>query len=344
MAAGRTVRPRFQPAAVELTDGRVLVIGGDTDFQRTAELWLPAQREFVATGSPAQRLRSSPPGQATLLPDGRVLYWTAGHEFAEVWDPATGRFSHTEVFPAQPGFRVFGSLVRAGDDVMTIGELQGADAEGELVLRLDPGTRRWSGGLPPISLPGPAQVIALANGEIALLGAFNFASWSPKNGMITPVQEWPGHLDQPGFGWTAARLGDSRVLIAGGEVRTDEPFKSRSVANVVLWEPGHAPGRGTDLPAPRSAASATAVAGSHVVVIGGRDESAAARGEAFLFGGPSGGWTPAGTLAVPRLLHRAIALADGSVLVLGGSNGADCDLFTPSNCPAQSTAELWLPE
>jgi hypothetical protein len=94
--------------ATLLPDGRVLVLGGQThpDHWVTAaestELWAPTggDRSTFVRGTPPLEARSQ--HTATLLPDGRVLVvggsWWDGVAFvtratAELWDPATGRFS-----------------------------------------------------------------------------------------------------------------------------------------------------------------------------------------------------------------------------------------------------------
>jgi N-acetylneuraminic acid mutarotase len=107
---GSMAFPRAGHTATLLTDGRLLVAGGDavTDGGPTAELYDPATGRWTATGSMADPRRDH---AATLLPDGRVLV-TGGfagsgytvdqpcagpHEpcSAEVYDPATGRWTAT---------------------------------------------------------------------------------------------------------------------------------------------------------------------------------------------------------------------------------------------------------
>jgi hypothetical protein len=103
---GSLTTPRQQSQAVRLSDGRVLVVGGNAGnagdqvhLLAAAELFDPATGKFTPTGS-MQNSRSE--FTATLLQDGRVLVaggqgdCSAGAcETAEIYDPATGTFTGT---------------------------------------------------------------------------------------------------------------------------------------------------------------------------------------------------------------------------------------------------------
>jgi hypothetical protein len=91
--------------AALLLDGRVLIVGGnggggdDTDMA-SAELFDPKTNTFSATGSMYQKHGRQ--ATATLLLDGRVLVVGGADQTgmqissdAELYDPATGKFSET---------------------------------------------------------------------------------------------------------------------------------------------------------------------------------------------------------------------------------------------------------
>lgn len=86
-------------AAIKLSDGRVLLVGGRYYFEQRAQLFDPVTLTWTATGS-TNRHRTNV--ALTALPDGRaVVVGAASSEdqaavvgnTAEIWDPATGKWS-----------------------------------------------------------------------------------------------------------------------------------------------------------------------------------------------------------------------------------------------------------
>jgi hypothetical protein len=110
---GSMLYARVDHAAVSLRDGRVLIVGGvgegehycDSSVERAVEVYDPKTGKFSATGSllevPGELGRES---TVVVLADGRVL--VAGGDTcegvstlsqrAEIYDPATRRFSYTK--------------------------------------------------------------------------------------------------------------------------------------------------------------------------------------------------------------------------------------------------------
>jgi hypothetical protein len=117
------------------------------------------------------------------------------------------------------------------------------------------------------------------------------------------------------------RLADGRILIAGGydgaDVRADaeifDPVSGRMTATGSL---------GTA----RSGATATLLADGRVLVTGGGRpdrEPRRALASAELFDPDTQRFLPAGAMAQGRYKHGAVRLANGDVLVLGGSDERD---------------------
>lgn len=119
------------------------------------------------------------------------------------------------------------------------------------------------------------------------------------------------------------RLADGRILIAGGydgnDVRSDaEIFDSASGLMMATGPLGTA----------RSGATATLLADGRVLVVGGgRPDRAPQRAlaSAEIFDPSTGHFRLAGMLAQARYKHGALRLANGDVLVIGGSDARDYD-------------------
>jgi hypothetical protein len=83
-------------AAVALSDGRVLSLGGVRGSTTASEIYVPATRTWQTAASMTDD-RSQQPFSAVALSDGRVLV-TGGDPYGklgEVWDPAAGFWTPT---------------------------------------------------------------------------------------------------------------------------------------------------------------------------------------------------------------------------------------------------------
>lgn len=120
---------------------------------------------------------------------------------------------------------------------------------------------------------------------------------------------------------TVVTLADGRILIAGGYDGRD------ARADAEIFDP--ATGRMTSagpLAAARSGATGTLLADGRVLVAGGGRpdrEPRRALASAELFDPATGRFTPAGTMAQERYKHGAVRLANGDVLIVGGSDIRD---------------------
>jgi hypothetical protein len=133
------------------------------------------------------------------------------------------------------------------------------------------------------------------------------------SGDLVPTATWDGQHDGP------VPLADGTVLIAGGADASGAPL-----ARAALFDPaaGHWSPTGA-LHTPRRLHSMTRLAGGGVLVAGGT--SAASQfpppglAGAELYDPATKVWTVTGSLHHGRFGHSAVGLADGTVLVAGGS-------------------------
>jgi hypothetical protein len=126
------------------------------------------------------------------------------------------------------------------------------------------------------------------------------------------------------FGATATLLWDGRVLLAGG--RSAEGAALSSVETYRPFDNSIVP-LDAKLTVPRADFASVRQTDHRVLFVGGANESAPAMDTTDLFD-PAGDIITAGPgLFSPRANHSATLLADGRILVAGGSNGHD-DLDT----------------
>ena len=119
------------------------------------------------------------------------------------------------------------------------------------------------------------------------------------------------------------RLADRRILIAGGydgsDVRSDAEIFDPATGSMTATSP---------LATARSGATATLLADGRVLIVGGGRPDRAPRralASAEIFDPAVGRFSPAGALAQGRYKHGAVRLANGDVLVVGGSDERDYD-------------------
>jgi hypothetical protein len=170
------------------------------------------------------------------------------------------------------------------------------------------------------------SAVALPDGRVLVLGGWvdgrasaTTEIFDPATGksLAGPVMAGPRNAA------AVVRLADGRILIAGGydgnDVRSDaeifDPASGRLTASGAL---GMA----------RSGATATLLADGRVLVAGGGRPDRAPRralASAEIFDPAAGRFSPVGPLAQGRYKHGALRLANGDVLVIGGSDARDYD-------------------
>lgn len=331
-----------------LSDGRVLVLGGQTHpdvwiaADDSTEWWDPEDGDgsIFTRGEPLLEARSR--HTATLLPDGRVLVvggdWWDGAQLvirasAEVWDPATetfspagtlahARFDHTATL--LPDGRV---LIAGGDGGVEpdIGQLASLEIWDPVASRFDPAGQLHT------ARSGHTALL-LADGQVLVVGDMDTELWDPSTGEVT---RGPALVD-PRYFHAATLLQDGRVLVTGGMWGSDADIVMRTSAEV--WDPGAAAFTliGNDR-LPRASHTATLLADGRVLVAGGDDARTAET------------WDPrTGTFAAtgPTMEARngatATLLKDGRVLLVGAMSRQGIptlgEIWDPGARPVPRTA------
>ncbi len=332
MTVGRQIH-----TATLLANGRVLVAGGydnkDAELA-SAVLYDPTTGTFSPTGS-LRHARGS--HTATLLSDGRVLIAGGGSASwtdkvasylasAELYDPKTGKFKPTGSMATTREYHTATQLTD-GRVLITGGNDAGAHAVASAEL-YDPKTGTFSPTGSMASARGFHTATPLSDGRVLIVGGYS-AGWTvdglflasaeiydPKTGTFSPT----GSLAAGRGFQTATLLSDGRVLIAGGD---DSVGHSLHTAELYDPETGTFSPTGS-LRHARTFHAATRLADGSVLLAGG-DPSGWSYADAFLdsaeiYDPKTGTFSPTGSLTHRRVFHSATLLADGRVLVAGGTD------------------------
>jgi hypothetical protein len=227
VATGDMAIPRSHAVAVLLRDGKVLIAGGSRagDNQRTtsAELYDPAQGQFIPTGS-MQTPRSY--DTAVRMKDGRVLV-TGGLSYgdfpnpeieasAEIYDPATGRFTATGGMSASRWKQ--GIALLHDGKVLVVGGQAGGSSDNRLSSTeiYDPRTGKFTRGpeMHTKRFKLHDGVVVLRDGRVLVAGgADQMELYDPDSESFSTV----GGVALDGFFFsTATLLDDGKVLVVNG--------------------------------------------------------------------------------------------------------------------------------
>jgi hypothetical protein len=141
------------------------------------------------------------------------------------------------------------------------------------------------------------------------------AAWSATGSMIEARSDF-----------TATRLADGKVLVAGGHREVSTP-SSPAMATAELYDPATGTWTATgSMLTGRYRHGATLLPDGKVLVAGGNVDSSANLGvrcclaSAELYDPSSGTWTATGSMIDARVAHTATLLLNGTVLVAGGDS------------------------
>jgi hypothetical protein len=330
--------------AVLLPSGSIWVAGGVDAAGNVLDTTLLVSAAGTVTAGPA--LQSPRVGHtATLLSTGNVLVAggqsnaTGGQTLGttEVYDPTTNTIS---AGPAMTTARTEHTAVEFGSS----GAMQVLIAGGSTGTTPLATAETFSETTNTFTSLGTAtMVFAHAGGNAALLdnGSIMIEGGSGLNGasgaeIFNPTTSTfaTANINTSRSGDAMASIGDEVVVgggtSSGGVQSSTETYDVTTGAFAV----------GTSLANARTNATATAVAGSNVVFIGGHDGTTAV-GAVELLTGPTlatGAMSTIGTLATARYGHTATALSTGEIIVIGGFNAAGTALASIEQVNATASA------
>ncbi len=287
---------RIAPAAVALDANRVLVCGGQTDYDAAADSAEVVNVQTGAVTPAANAMRSRRVGhRATLLTTGpragqvlvtggmtKPYFYGDPTATADLFDPATGLFS-----PAGPNMaaaRVYHTATRLADGRVLV-----------------------AGGYPPSGQWDIAESAEL---------------YDPATGTFARTT---GNLKNPRYGHAATLLANGKVLLTGGETQSEDSDACE------VFDP--ATGTFTSVASMlrnRQHHTATLLPDGRVLVVGG-DASYHYHGTAEVYDPGANTWTWYGRMAGPRSRHVAVPLPNGKVLVTGDLDNASAPTAEISN-------------
>lgn len=189
------------------------------------------------------------------------------------------------------------------------------------------------------------QAVVLADGRVLVSGGIGEEDLLASTEIFDPATgRWArtGAMAKPRLGHSLTLLRDGRVLAIGGSTPDGAPGdcggqSPRPDSSTEFFDPE----AGTWAPGPamdntRFEHTATLLDDGRVLVAGGLGGAAGGSGDlkplvtAEQFDPAAGIFTRSSPLSEGRTNHAAVKLPDGSVLVAGGSGGADCDISLAS--------------
>jgi hypothetical protein len=318
----------------------MLIVGGQIDAYivstTSAELYDPATGLFIPTGSMVAAPREY--HTATLLPNGKVLivggydyYANGAQASAELYDPATGKFSQTGSM-AVGRFSHTATLLPNGKVLVTgSGNFDfagaGFDSSAELY---DPASGTFSPTGNMTYPRGNHTATLLNNGQVLIAGgdggSFGLLAtaflYDPATGVFTPTA---GNMQAAHAAHTATLLDNGKVLIAGG---------LNGTTGAELFDPTIGTFSLTgSLNVGRYSHTATLLTNGQVLVTGGYNSTSSILASVELYDPASSLFSPVGSMAASRVYHTATLLNNDQVLVTAGFGSAG----------APTSAELFLP-
>jgi hypothetical protein len=267
---------RCTHAAVELPDGRVLVVGGARESSLgSAEIFDPAAGIWKHA-APMKQARAYP--TATLLQDGRVLVAGGADllpmaqpvylDTAEIYDPAADVWTDApKMARAHPAATA--TLLPSSGKVLVVG---GRDKDQKSYLDIaelfDPAAGKWQLLAPTKQAQHAHRAVLLPDERVVLVGGYDaegpLDSCEVFDPQVGSFQELPS-MSLPRRGPAAALLPSGDILVAGGEQGAHQVARSVEILDPVsqTWALGRA------MSDARTEAQMVVYEGGEAVVLGG---------------------------------------------------------------------------
>ncbi|MGC4118405.1 MAG: Ig-like domain-containing protein [Myxococcales bacterium] len=312
---GALAKARYRLAAVELLNGKVLVLGNGAVCDRTAELYDPASGTFSPTAQ-SGKLHGAY-FSATRLADGAVLVagGNCGSQDAEIYEPATNLWRAAASMPV----RRFGhtATLLADGRVLVVGGSSDAATPSASAGLFDPVSNTWSatGSLATARTYHTATM--LTDGRVLVAGgqAGDGTAISTAEVFDSSSSTWSaaGTLQHGRESHLSFALSGGRALVAGGIDSAGQVLRSTEVFNPTT----NAWSASGDLNyARRLMAGLSDASSGRVYVSGGQlytEHSSVER-----FDVATGLWTVLSPGGTTRFLHTMAWLPGGRMLIAGG--------------------------
>jgi WD40 repeat protein len=335
--------PREQHTSTLLEDGRILIVGGDDDTAAyaSAEVYNPATGKFSEVGKMAAPRTGH---LAALLADGRVLVsggWAGPDHLqalssAEIWDPATGKFSPTGSM-LSPNADAQATVLKDGSILVT-GGLSNTDIIVSAAEIYTPSSGEFTATGSMTNSRTSHSATLLKDGGVLIVGGWgnngdNLSSaeiYDPASGKFTAT----GSMRVTRWDHSATLLPDGRVLIAGGATDgSSSTAKNVRIASTEIFDPASSQFEaGPDMSQDRSCATASLLSGGRVLIAGGVNSARDQLASAEILDLSTGKFTATGSLLKPTACHTATQMPDGRVFVAGGWTGhvlATAEIYQP---------------
>jgi|SRR5688572_16328336 len=246
---------------------------------------------------------------------------TNGEQRQKTEDSATGTVSRTRNMTTGRAAHT-ATLLPDGKVLVAGGFAEGSSLGSTEVF--DPATETFAGrGNMSVARSGHTATL-LSNGKVLIAGGYN-GSYLASAELYEPAAQRfapAGAMTAPRSGHVATLLPNGKVLLAGG-LGVGWTF----LASAEIYDPATNTFMATgDMLAARESHSATLLANGKVLVAGGhrgRRPAVTIYSSVEIYDPATGRFTAAGDMTRIRHKHEAVLLADGQVLIVGGSDERD---------------------